>query len=186
MEQYIAIITLVFVASVTPGPNNFVVLTLASKGGYRRSVSSIAGILLGGVGLIMAVYYGAQAIFNIMPEFQTYLTIGGAAYLTWMGLSLMLEGLKPIQNADENLDQQDLDQQNSDPQDSDQKNSGGLKIQGFMGMMLFQFINPKSWVLIMTAVTAMLEIKGAYPRLTLLMIFMVIACMTLHIALWLL
>lgn len=127
----LALVGLVMVAAITPGPNNLIVLRLATaREQARRLFSAIGGIVLGGLVLLTLVAAGASTAFAAEPRLRGLITIAGCLYLGWLGLSLTLT--RP---------------------DTPATRSSPLPA-GLVGLTGFQFLNPKSWVLAMTAVAA--------------------------------
>ena len=132
METLLAVAGAITVGAITPGPNNFIVLRTAAAQGLWGSLPAIAGIVLGGLGLLAIAAAGGAALFEALPGFRFALALAGCLYLTWLGFRLIAESFSPAAAGPE---------------------SGRLPA-GVTGLAGFQFLNPKSWVLVLTAVAA--------------------------------
>lgn len=125
---------LVTVAAITPGPNNLVVMHVAARAGVVRALPVIAAIVLGSIALVALVAAGAGAVLEARPGLATTLTAAGCLYLSWMGLSLIVrgsEGSSPGQAHDQSMPEHPL------------------------WVFGFQFVNPKAWVMVVTANSAL-------------------------------
>ncbi|EIM03041.1 lysine transporter LysE [Rhodanobacter thiooxydans] len=124
---------LLSVAAITPGPNNLVVLRAAGHAGVRGALPAIAGIVCGGLLLFAVTALGAGAVFAAHPPLQRWTGAVGALYLAWLGVSLCIAGIAPRHAA---------------------ATSAALPA-GTLGLIGFQFLNPKSWVIVLTVLAAM-------------------------------
>ncbi len=61
MEALIGAAGAIAAAALTPGPNNFVVMRTAARGGLAGALSAIAGVVLGSLALLAVVVAGAGA-----------------------------------------------------------------------------------------------------------------------------
>src|SRR6185312_10694880 len=114
-----------FVMSITPGPNNVMLTASGATFGFRRTIPHILGISVGFGAELLAVCAGLGAIFNHWPYLQTVLRWVGAAYLIYLGIK-MLGG-------------------------SGAANSrSSSRPVTFFEAALFQFLNPKAWVMTIT------------------------------------
>jgi threonine/homoserine/homoserine lactone efflux protein len=147
------------VAAITPGPNNLVVLRAAGHAGLRGALPAIAGIVCGGLLLLAVTALGAGAVFAAHPPLRRLAGAIGALYLIWLGLSLCAAGVAPRHAA---------------------ATSTALPA-GSLGLIGFQFLNPKSWVIVLTVLAAM-PVTGLRDCLPLAGLFVLIP--TLCLLLW--
>ncbi len=119
-----------FVMSITPGPNNMMLTASGATFGIRRTVPHILGICVGCAIQLLAVCAGLGAIFHHWPELQTVLRSVGAAYLVYLGWRLL--GAAQARAA------------------------GSARPLTFLEAAFFQFLNPKAWVMTLTAATLFL------------------------------
>ena len=131
MTSLFAVLSIVTIAAITPGPNNFIVMSAAVRGGVAASLSAIAGVIGGSIFLLVLVWAGAGGLFAMMPEIQSMLRITGAAYLVWLGFCLVRVANRPYKDDD-----------------------GQALPETIWGVASFQLLNPKSWVLVITAISA--------------------------------
>jgi len=120
------------IAAITPGPNNFMVMEASARGGAAAVGSVVLGIVLGSLGLLSLVSVGVGSLIHAYPLLSLVLTIIGGAYLAWLGASLILRRTGTRASDD----------------------SHGMPTS-LWGVAMFQLLNPKAWMLIMTAVAAL-------------------------------
>ncbi|MEO7758197.1 MAG: LysE family translocator [Dokdonella sp.] len=128
MMPPLAIATLLFVAAVTPGPNNLVVMRIAAGNGFVRAIPALGGVVFGGCALLAVVAAGLGPGFAQWPMLRTLVRAGGAAYLVWLGLSLLRSS---------HVDHREA------PLPA-----------GVFGLFAFQFLNPKAWLMMLAVVAA--------------------------------
>ena len=134
MHQLFAITALLWVAALTPGPNNLVVWRAAGRGGMRAAMPAIGGIVLGGMLLLAVAALGADVAFAAHPLLRGWVGVIGALYLAWLGTTLAASGLAPHRGG---------------------PNAAGPALPaGMLGLVGFQFLNPKSWVMVLTVLAA--------------------------------
>jgi threonine/homoserine/homoserine lactone efflux protein len=119
-----------FVMSITPGPNNVMLTASGAAFGFRRTVPHMLGICIGFSVQLLAVCAGLGAIFTRWPDLQTALRWAGAAYLIYLGWRLLRAGEARAAHAPKPIT--------------------------FLEAALFQFLNPKAWVMTLTAATLFL------------------------------
>ena len=136
---FAAFVSFVFVASITPGPNNLMVMASGAAFGWRRSLPHVAGIAIGAVVMLIAVYLGLGAIFERAPIVGLILRFGGALWLVWLAWQLA----RPALSAPESNETEDA---NSIPPASP---------FSLLQAALYQWVNPKTW-------SIMVAISGAY------------------------
>lgn len=157
MEALLATAGLVTVAALTPGPNNLVVMRAAARAGPAGALPAVMGIVLGGLALLTLVAAGGGALFRAVPPARTAVTLAGTAYLTWLGTQLVRAGLRP-----------------EPPHEPARAPATSLA-----ALFGFQFLNPKSWVMALTAVSAS-QADGAlaaFLRLALLFAIIPTCCL---------
>jgi threonine/homoserine/homoserine lactone efflux protein len=164
MYRLLAVCGLLCVAAITPGPNNLVVLRASSQGGFRAALPAIAGILLGGLLLLAVMALGTGPLFMARPGWRRGIGATGALYLVWLGVGLLRAGLAARQG------QTTID--------------GPSLPAGVPGLIGFQFLNPKSWVMVL-AVLAALPADDLHGYVTLAAMFILIPtpCLLLWAAL---
>ncbi len=119
-----------FVMSITPGPNNVMLTASGAAFGFRRTIPHMLGISVGFGIELLAVCAGLGAVFTRWPDLQMLLRWVGALYLLYLGVRMLGSG--PSNNA---VSQRPVT---------------------FLEAALFQFLNPKAWVMTITAATLFL------------------------------
>ena len=112
----------------TPGPNNAMLTASGVKFGFKRTLPHLIGIPLGHVVQITLVCFGLGALFQKFPFVQLYLKWICFIYLLFLGWKII-----------------------GSFSDTEKKSGRPLKLYE---AALFQFINPKAWVVALTAATA--------------------------------
>jgi threonine/homoserine/homoserine lactone efflux protein len=120
----------VAVAAITPGPNNVIVMRAAATRGFGGAVPAIVGIVLGGLGLLALVLTGVLPLFAALPWARPVVVAAGCVYLGWLGLRLATS--PPVTH-------------------EARSTSRSSRLWPCAG---FQFLNPKSWVLTLSACAA--------------------------------
>ncbi|MEJ7600065.1 MAG: LysE family translocator [Kofleriaceae bacterium] len=151
MSSILAVIFIMLVAAITPGPNNLVVLRAAARGGARAAIPAVVGIVTGGLVLLGIVVAGAGAVFAVEPGLRIAVTIGGCGYLSWLGLRL-------IRGASE-------------------KAAEAARHEGALALFGFQFLNPKAWMMVLTTTAA--DANIALWQLAAVFVIVPFACLAL-------
>lgn len=128
MELF-ALALFVLSTSGTPGPNNVMILTSGVNHGLKKSIPHMLGINLGFPLMIIAVGFGAMQLFNSLPLLYIAIKIIGVVYLTYLAIKI---ATMPI-------------------------NTEGKKTAkpfSFIQAASFQWVNPKAWVMAVSAIVA--------------------------------
>lgn len=123
-----ALFSFAFVASVTPGPNNLMVMASGTNFGFRRTLPHMLGIV-GGVG-IMAFLVGAglMALLDRVPALYSVLKLAAIAYLLWLAFKIATAA----------------------PSQGSATPSHPLTA---LQAAAFQWVNPKTWTMCLSAIT---------------------------------
>ena len=119
-----------FVMAITPGPNNVMLTASGANFGFRRTVPHLLGISAGCAIQMVSVCAGLGALFTRWPVLQTVLQWAGAAYLLWLGWKLVRSRQMAEGHAPQPIT--------------------------FVQAVAFQFVNPKAWVMSLSAVALFL------------------------------
>lgn len=116
------------VTSITPGPNNIMLAASGLNFGLKRSIPHILGIGFGFGVMVILVGYGIGAALGSSPLLYEILKIIGISYLLYLAYKIYRAGsIKTDTKVDKPL--------------------------SFMGAALFQWVNPKAWIMAMGAIT---------------------------------
>ncbi len=133
----LSLIGFALVASVTPGPNNLLLMSSGALFGWRRTVPHLAGILLGFAAVMTSAIFGLGTLVARWPWLIPAVRILGAAWLAWMSLRFFRAAITM----------------------SGKRTAEKVKPIGrpfrFVEAVLFQWVNPK-------AIIAALSSAGAY------------------------
>jgi threonine/homoserine/homoserine lactone efflux protein len=132
LELLLPLCTFAAVSSITPGPNNTMILASGLNYGFVRSLPHLFGITCGFTFMIFATGMGLHVVFEQVPMLQTILKYGGALYLLWLAWKLA----------------------HAAPMSGEQ--AALSKPMTFFGAAAFQWINPKAWVMALSALTTYL------------------------------
>ncbi len=83
-EILTGLILFAFASSITPGPNNIMLLASGANFGLRRTVPHMLGISIGHAVMVTLVGLGLIQIFDAYPPIRTALMIISAVYLLYL------------------------------------------------------------------------------------------------------
>lgn len=121
----------IFVMSITPGPNNMMLATSGLSFGITRSVPHVLGITAGVTLQLILTGFGLGAVFAAEPAIQLSLKAFGSAYLFWLSWRLWQAG--PPERV------------------------ASARSISFREAAVFQFINPKAWLIAVTICSVFLN-----------------------------
>ncbi len=128
-----------FISAITPGPNNLLLMSSGALFGWRRSLPHLGGILLGFAILMTSAVFGLGSVVAKWPWLVTIVRIIGAAWLAWMSLRYFLSGLRG-------------------PAAVDSSPAPISRPLRFHEGALFQWVNPKALILVISAAGAYIAI----------------------------
>ena len=79
-----ALVVFAFVSSITPGPNNLMLMASGANFGFLRTLPHMLGVGLGFVFMVVLVGAGLVQVFDAYPVSYTVLRIVSVAYLLWL------------------------------------------------------------------------------------------------------
>ena len=132
-EYLISLFVLALSMSWTPGPNNALLANSGAKFGYMRTVPHVLGVLIGFSVMMFLIAVGLGQVFKAVPILREGLRFLGAAILLWLAWKI---GSAPLPNGD--------------------KAAAGNPWT-FPKAFVFQWVNPKAWVMCVS-------IAGAAPE----------------------
>lgn len=84
MPNFAAFLSYVLVTTFTPGPNNIMSMSNASRYGFRQSISFNIGIFFGFFTVIMLCSIFSMTLYRFLPSVKQVMTGLGAAYIVWL------------------------------------------------------------------------------------------------------
>ncbi|HCB15341.1 MAG TPA: lysine transporter LysE [Gammaproteobacteria bacterium] len=128
---WVALALFTFTTSITPGPNNLMLTVTGAQFGLRATVPAMAGILAGMSVLIGLAGAGVATLLLAVPGLEPALRTVGLGYLLWLAWKLCA----PSAQLDSRAIHRPLTTTEA---------------------VLFQFANPKAWMMAITAATTFL------------------------------
>jgi len=129
IELLLALCSFAFVSSITPGPNNLMLMASGANFGFRRTVPHMLGVGIGFTVMVLLVGAGLMQVFDRWPVAHDVLKAVSVAYLLWLAWKIARAG------------------------EPGQGKSGATPIT-FLQAAAFQWVNPKAWFMALTAITA--------------------------------
>lgn len=130
MKYLIPLIIFCFSTSITPGPNNLMIMLSGINFGLKRSVPHYLGILFGFSAMIILVGIGLGEVFEQFPQLHPIIKYLGAIYMLYLAWQII----------------------RSDPHLKEAK--GSKKPLGFLKPALLQWLNPKAWIMTVGVIAA--------------------------------
>jgi len=129
IEILTALAAFAFVSSITPGPNNLMLMSSGANFGFKLTIPHMLGVSLGFVFMVCLVGAGLIQIFDIYPI--SYQILKGFSVLYLVYLAYKIATSKPIQEQQDN----------------------NTKPFSFLQAAIFQWVNPKAWTMALTAIS---------------------------------
>ncbi|MCK3776228.1 LysE family translocator [Ensifer sesbaniae] len=125
-DTLLALFLFAFTTSITPGPNNMMLFASGVNFGFVRTVPHMLGIGAGFFVLLIAVGFGLGALLHSVPLIYTTLKFAGGAYLVWIAWKI---------GTSRSLGE----------------GKAGAQPMSFLAAAAFQWVNPKAWVMAVSA-----------------------------------
>lgn len=129
-EIFLALVAFAFVSSVTPGPNNTMLMASGANFGVWRTVPHMFGIGIGFAFMIFLVGMGLMQLFDAFPVLDNVLKTVSVIYLIWLAHKIAT----------------------SAPKLPDAPQTAGTPMTFFQAAA-FQWVNPKAWTMAVYAIT---------------------------------
>lgn len=130
--DYVALIGLAFVSSITPGPNNLMLWASGLNHGVRKTLPHMAGVSLGFSLLLFLIAIGLGTLFDRYAGVALGLKIVGGGYLAYLAYRVFTSS-------------------------SSRRSEDVTPPLSFVQAALFQWVNPKAWVMGTTAASTLLD-----------------------------
>jgi threonine/homoserine/homoserine lactone efflux protein len=151
-DQLLALIVFALVGSFTPGPNNAIATATGANHGFAATLPHIAGVPFGFSTMLLAAAGGVAALIVASPALSAPLKWLGIAYLLWLAWGLA--------------------------RSRHSGSAGGpFKLPlAFWQSALFQYLNPKAWMLSVATAAAWLATDRPWQRTAIVCVVFSIAC----------
>ncbi|WP_422049171.1 LysE family translocator [Shimia sp.] len=123
-----ALLIFAFVSSITPGPNNLMLMASGANFGFARTIPHMLGVGIGFVVMVALVGLGLMQVFDRFTIAHTALSLASVAYLLWLAFKIARAG-------------------------APQEGGTSGRPMTFMQAAIFQWVNPKAWTMALTAIT---------------------------------
>lgn len=128
MTLFLALLAFAFVTSVTPGPNNLMLLASGANFGIRRSLPHMFGIALGFTLMVFIVGLGLAEAFDTFPVLRQVMMTVAVLYMLWLAWKIAHAS-------------------------APEAGQTGGKPLTFLQAAAFQWVNPKAWIMAIGAQT---------------------------------
>ncbi|KAE9632502.1 LysE family translocator [Parasedimentitalea maritima] len=128
-DIFLALALFAFVSSITPGPNNLMLMASGANFGFRRTIPHMLGVALGFVFMVLLVGAGLVQVFDAYPVSYTVLKVGSVIYLLYLAWKIA----------------------NAGPAEAGETSGNPMT---FLQAAAFQWVNPKAWAMALTAISA--------------------------------
>lgn len=134
----LALFTLI--TSITPGPNNLMLMASGANFGFARTVPHMMGITFGFMAMLLLVGLGLIRVFDAFPVIYTILKVLSVIYLLFLAFKIATAG--PAQQA-----------------------LAKGRPMSFLQAAGFQWVNPKAWAFGLSIITIYVPVAGFGPLL---------------------
>jgi threonine/homoserine/homoserine lactone efflux protein len=152
-----------FVASVTPGPNNLLLMRSGARFGVAASVPHLVGIQVGFQGLLWLSHLGVGALLLALPAAFTVLRWACFGYLLYLAFVIWRDAARSGEP-----------QPAADTAAHETVAAPAARPMSWLEATLFQLINAKAWMMTVTVATAFYD--GAEPTTLDLAVASVVCC----------
>ena len=156
---FIALAIFALVSSITPGPNNLMLMASGTNFGFPRSCPHMLGVVLGYAAMLLIVGSGVGLTIHSSPTASLLLKVASSVYMLWLAWKIATA-----------------------PPPSAQLRSGARPLT-FLQACAFQWINPKGWAMALTATAVYVPTQS--PMMGLLIVALVFVVINLPVVgLW--
>ena len=132
IELLLGLALFALASSITPGPNNLMLMASGANYGVPRTLPHMAGVSLGFTLMVLLVGLGIVQLFDRYPASYTVLKVGSLLYLVFLAWKTGTAG---------------------GPTPGSESEDGTGKPITFLQAAGFQWVNPKAWTMALTAVS---------------------------------
>ncbi|MCF7791928.1 MAG: LysE family translocator [Victivallales bacterium] len=148
--------------TVTPGPNNFMLLSSGLNFGIRKSLPHCFGIWTGNIIMLTSAALGLAVLFTDYPAIHYLLKILSSAFLLYLSWKFGTTAPKSLNC-----------------------NNVRSKPLNFFQACLFQWVNPKAWIFSVTSITVFIPSDNNVLRVTLMVVSVLVVTMIISTFIWL-
>lgn len=130
MENLFSFICFAFVASITPGPTNFLILSQSSRLGLGKTFPIVVSASIGAAALVCLTGIGVGKALLAYPFVKEMMGWLGVLWLTKLAWQIASQPVKETDNS-----------------------SSDLPTLGVVGGFLMQAVNPKAWLMAVAVIS---------------------------------
>jgi threonine/homoserine/homoserine lactone efflux protein len=127
-DLILATVTFAFVSTITPGPNNLMLMASGVNWGLRRTVPHLAGVSLGVVAMVLVLGAGLAQVFLRYPAVAVALKVASLGYMLWLAWRIATAA-------------------------APEGGAGRGRPLSFLQAAGFQWVNPKVWAMSLTGIS---------------------------------
>uniref|UniRef100_A0A6V7KDD3 LysE family translocator n=1 Tax=Bracon brevicornis TaxID=1563983 RepID=A0A6V7KDD3_9HYME len=149
-----------WVAAITPGPNNMLLTTSGANFGFMLSLWLMVGIMLGMQSILLLVAFGVGGMILLYPSLHLILKVLGSLYLLWLAWKIATAAYERLEA------------------------SAPPPLRLYQGWLL-QFLNPKAWLMALGSVASFSLAGSGYNHSVLLISFGIVLVNLVSGVIWL-
>ncbi len=147
MELIFSLAVFAFVSSITPGPNNLMLMASGANYGVRLTLPHMFGVAIGFTLMVLLVGIGVIQIFDSFPVAYEILKWVSALYLFYLAYKIATTKFRKLGGR------------------------AGSKPMTFLQAVMFQWVNPKAWTMALTSITLYAPDRNFLSILTVAIVF---------------
>ncbi len=128
LDVLYALVAFAFATSVTPGPNNLMLMASGANFGFQRSIPHMLGVSLGFAVMIFLIGLGLEGAIRAAPRAELALKIASVLYMLWLAWKIA-HSAPPREGV-----------------------AGGVPMT-FLQASAFQWLNPKAWAMALSSIS---------------------------------
>ena len=132
-EILAALAIFALVSSITPGPNNLMLMASGINFGFKRTIPHMLGVSMGFTLMIALIGLGVMKVIEAVPGSTLVITVVSGLYLLYMAWKIATTDTSPAEHSTA---------------------AAKSKPFTFLQAALFQWVNPKAWTMALTAISA--------------------------------
>ena len=139
LSLFLSMLGFLWVAAITPGPNNMLLTSAGANFGFLRSIPLMTGIMLGMQLMLLLVAFGVGSLILLYPSLHLLLKIAGSLYLLWLAWKIATAAYERLEVGE----------------------APSRPMPFWQGSVL-QLVNPKAWLMALGAVASFSLAGEAY------------------------
>lgn len=151
LENILSLLVFAFVTSITPGPNNLLLLSSGLNFGFQATYSHLAGLAFGFFIMLSASGLGLAHMFVAYPMLYGVMRWVGAAYLLYLSWQVATSAAPSATSVRKPL--------------------------SFVGAIAFQWINPVAWVMAVSCFSSFVPYGSSTFLIMLVTVLFVMICL---------